>query len=144
MNLMEPILIIGAIVLGFVVLFFLLKPTRLKDDGHSLLFLQNQINELSRTIDSKLTESSRMAQSQFGESTKIIREITQELTRVNEGQKQVINVTEQLKNLQDILKNPKQRGVLGEYYLETVLSNVLPPGSYQVQYLSKTEQLLMR
>jgi len=134
MNLMEPILIIGAIVLGFVVLFFLLKPTRLKDDGHSLLFLQNQINELSRTIDSKLTESSRMAQSQFGESTKIIREITQELTRVNEGQKQVINVTEQLKNLQDILKNPKQRGVLGEYYLETVLSNVLPPGSYQVQY----------
>jgi DNA recombination protein RmuC len=43
-------------------------------------------------------------------------------------------VTEQLKHLQDILKNPKQRGVLGEYYLETVLGNVLPPGSYQIQY----------
>lgn len=131
---MESIFVIGTIVIGFVVLFFLLKPTRIKDDERSLLFLQNQINELSRTIDSKLTESSRMAQSQFGESTKIIREITQELTRVNEGQKQVMNVTEQLKNLQDILKNPKQRGILGEYYLETVLSNVLPPGSYQTQY----------
>jgi DNA recombination protein RmuC len=45
-----------------------------------------------------------------------------------------MNVTEQLKNLQDILKNPKQRGILGEYYLETVLKNVLPPGQYQMQY----------
>ncbi|MBU2575708.1 DNA recombination protein RmuC, partial [Patescibacteria group bacterium] len=36
--------------------------------------------------------------------------------------------------LENILKNPKQRGVLGEYYLENVLKNVLPPGSYQMQY----------
>ena len=33
-----------------------------------------------------------------------------------------------------IFKNPKQRGILGEYYLETVLKNVLPPGNYQMQY----------
>jgi DNA recombination protein RmuC len=39
-----------------------------------------------------------------------------------------------LQSLQDILKNPKQRGVLGEYYLETLLKNVLPPGSFQMQY----------
>ncbi|HPW34567.1 MAG TPA: DNA recombination protein RmuC, partial [Candidatus Paceibacterota bacterium] len=48
--------------------------------------------------------------------------------------KQVINFADQLKNLQDILKNPKQRGILGEYYLETVLKNVLPPGVFQMQY----------
>jgi DNA recombination protein RmuC len=36
--------------------------------------------------------------------------------------------------LQDIFKNPKQRGIIGEYYLETLLKNVLPPGSYQMQY----------
>jgi len=39
-----------------------------------------------------------------------------------------------LQSLENILKNPKQRGILGEYYLETVLKNVLPPGSYQMQY----------
>lgn len=103
-------------------------------DDQSLVMLQGQINELARTIDGKLSESSRLIQSQFGESTKIIREITTELTKVHEGHKQVMNVTEQLKNLQDILKNPKQRGILGEYYLETVLKNVLPPGQYQMQY----------
>lgn len=100
----------------------------------SLVLLQGQINELSRALDLKLGESTKAIQHQFGESTKIIREITSELTKVNEGQKQVLGITDQLKNLQDILKNPKQRGVLGEYYLQTVLENVLPPGSYQMQY----------
>jgi len=46
----------------------------------------------------------------------------------------VVNFADQLRKLEDTLTNPKQRGVLGEYYLETVLKNVLPPGSYQMQY----------
>jgi len=53
---------------------------------------------------------------------------------VGESSKQVFQVADQLKELQDILKNPKQRGVLGEYYLETVLQNVLPPESFKMQY----------
>lgn len=126
------ILIIGFGILAFLIIFFRQKTS--SGDERSLLLLQSQINELAKTIDSKLSESSQLIHSQFGESSRIIRDITQELTRVSEGQKQVINVTEQLKNLQDVLKNPKQRGVLGEYFLETVLGNVLPPGSYQVQY----------
>jgi DNA recombination protein RmuC len=36
--------------------------------------------------------------------------------------------------LQDILKNPKQRGVLGEYFLKTVLENVFAPNQFQMQY----------
>ena len=54
--------------------------------------------------------------------------------RVSESQKKVINVTDQLTDLQDIFKNPQQRGVVGEFYLETLLRNVMPPGSYQMQY----------
>jgi DNA recombination protein RmuC len=46
----------------------------------------------------------------------------------------VVDFADQLKNLQDILKNPKQRGVLGEYYLEALLKNIFPPGLYQMQY----------
>jgi DNA recombination protein RmuC len=41
-----------------------------------------------------------------------------------------------------MLKNPKQRGVLGEYYLETLLKNVLPPGSYQMQYAFKDGEIV--
>jgi len=45
-----------------------------------------------------------------------------------------LDFSSQLQNLQNILKNPKQRGVLGEYWLETLLSNVLSKENYQMQY----------
>ena len=64
----------------------------------------------------------------------IVRDVTERLTRLDETNKQVISFADQLQSLQDILKNPKQRGILGEYYLETLLKNVLPPGSYEMQY----------
>ncbi len=111
-------------------------------DDQGLMLIQNQINELTRAMDTKLGESNKVLREQFGESAKIIKEITRELTKVGEGQKQVMNITDQLKNLQDILKNPKQRGILGEYYLETVLKNVLPPGSFQMQYPFKNGEIV--
>src|SRR3990170_1460295 len=103
-------------------------------DAKALLMLQNQLNDLNRAMDAKLGESTRMVQHQFTESAKIIRDVTERLTKLDETNRQVVNFADQLQNLQDILKNPKQRGILGEYYLETVLKNVLPPGSYQMQY----------
>ncbi len=121
---------------GIAGIFWFLKSrfSQPKADDRALLLLQNQIQEIVRTLDLKLGESTKVFQRQFGESAKIIREITTELTKVGEGQKQVVDIAKQLENLQDILKNPKQRGVLGEYYLKTVLENVLPPGTFQMQY----------
>src|SRR3972149_5367033 len=106
-----------------VVIVLLVKNRDSKGDDKSALLLQNQMNEVNRTV-----------QKQYGESAKIIKEVTEGLTRLDQTNKQVINFADQLKSLQDILKNPKQRGVLGEYYLETLLKNVMPPGTYQMQY----------
>ncbi|MFA5083939.1 MAG: DNA recombination protein RmuC, partial [Candidatus Paceibacterota bacterium] len=131
------LIIILFVLLGGLALIFWFLRNRLsgpKNDEQSLLMLQNQITEISRTLDSKLGESTQMIQRQLNESIKVIEKNAQELTKVSEGQKQVIDITKQLDNLQDILKNPKQRGVLGEYFLKTVLENVLPPGSFQMQY----------
>ncbi len=125
--------IVAAII--FLIVLKLVKETQrdgLKND--SLILLQNQVAELSRVLDAKLGEVPKMMQAQFGESAKIIKEITGELVKVSEGQKQVVNLADQLRGIEDILKNPKQRGVLGEYFLEETLKNVLPPNSYQMQY----------
>ncbi len=101
-------------------------------------FLQKELQEMRKTFDSKLGENSReinaSVKAQLTESTKIVREVTEGLTKLGETNKQVIGFSEQLKNLSQVLQNPKQRGVLGEYYLETVLQNVLPPESYKIQY----------
>ena len=65
---------------------------------------------------------------------KIVTDVTERLTKLDETNRQVMNFTDQLKDLQDILKNPKQQGILGEYYLETLLKNILPPTGFQMQY----------
>lgn len=109
-----------------------------RGEQQGLLLLQNQIENLTKAIDSKLGESNKEMQStvraQFSESQKLIKDITEEITQVKETNKQVANVADRLKSLQNTLQNPKQRGVLGEYYLDTVLKNIFPPGQYQLQY----------
>lgn len=123
------------IIFGFFIFRFFKKQ---EPNSGGLILLQNQLGELAKTLDRRLSDSSRLMQdsltTQFSESTKIVRDITEKLTRLDETNRQVVGFADQLKNLQDILKNPKQRGILGEYYLETVLKNVLPPNSFQMQY----------
>lgn len=114
-------------------------------DDKGLMLLQNQIQELARTLDNRVAESSKQVhetvRTQLGESAKLIREVTEGLTKLDETNRQVVSFADQLQSLSDILKNPKQRGVLGEYYLETLLKNVLPPNSFEMQYkLGKNEE----
>ena len=111
--------------------------------------LLQQLNELSRNVDNKLgdvaknmdtkmyqssKEMRESVQHQTSESYKLLKDVTERLTKLDETNRQVVSFADQLQSLQDILKNPKQRGILGEYYLETLLKNVLPTGSFQMQY----------
>lgn len=118
---------------------------KLIQQSERLAQLSQQNHELRQELDKKLTETYRSNQEQFGQNAKIVQgissqsakliaDVTEKLTKLDETNKQVVNFSSQLQNLQDILKNPKQRGVLGEYFLEETLKNVLPPGSYQMQY----------
>ena len=95
--------------------------------------LVDQNEALRQTMDHKLSETHRTTQEQIGQSAKQIADVVAGLIKLEETNKQVVNFSAQLQNLQDILKNPKQRGVLGEYFLESVLKNVLPPSVYQMQ-----------
>jgi len=133
MDLTTIFLILIVAVLASTVFLLLRRKAESQENG-SLLMLQQQLGQIAQAVDSKLSESNKNAQEQFKHSADIIRNVTEKLTRLDETNKQVVGFADQLKSLQDILKNPKQRGVLGEYYLETVLKNVLPPGSYQMQY----------
>ncbi len=125
---------------------------RLIQQSEKLSNLSAQNSELRQELDRKLSETHKTNQDQFGQTTRIVQnitaqsaklisEVTEKLTKLDETNKQVVNFSAQLQNLQDILKNPKQRGVLGEYFLEETLKNVLPPGSYEMQYkMGKNEK----
>lgn len=113
-----------------------------KKDEAALTLLQQQLNQVSQTVDVKLAEANRLIHEQFGQSFKIISDVTQKLTQLDNTNKQIIGFAQQLQSLENILKNPKQRGILGEYYLETVLKNVLPPSVYQMQYKFKNGEIV--
>ncbi len=144
------IILVGVLVLGNAVLIWFVarkgKENKKPEDDTGLKLILEQVNELSRTVDAKIGETTKQmnesVRAQFGESAKLIREVTTGLTKLDETNRQVVSFADQLQNLQDILKNPKQRGILGEYYLETLLKNVLPPGGYQMQYGFKNGEIV--
>ena len=127
-------LYIGLVFAAVVLIWILLRKNNPKTEDQSILLIQAQLSKIVETLDKKLGESNESMKTQIGESNKLIKDITQQLTKVNETNKQVIDVTNQLKTIQNILMNPKQRGVFGEFFLETVLKNVLPPEHYSLQY----------
>jgi len=111
------IILLLAVIFGLYAVWRSLRDkTKTEEDPRSLLLLQNQVQDLMRVVDAKIND------------------VHGELIKLHETNNKVIGFTDQLQSLQDILKNPKQRGVLGEYYLETLLKNVLPPGAYKMQY----------
>jgi DNA recombination protein RmuC len=130
---------LGGLVAGIAIfLLFRRQNKPIAQDNGGMMQLQNLVLDLTKVIDGKLHENSKMVRdslhTQFGESQKLIKEITEELTSVKETGRRVETFAEQLQSLQDILRNPKQRGILGEYYLETLLRNIMPTECYQMQY----------
>jgi DNA recombination protein RmuC len=118
------------------------KPPNTSDSALLLKAEMTEINKsmmslkdgMQKQLSDQLGTSNRQMQAQFAASAKIITDVTQKLTELDKTNQSVGNVANELKTLQNVLQNPKQRGVLGEYYLEQILKNMLPPGTYQLQY----------
>lgn len=142
-------LIIVLLVVILATLAYLLWQRRTPQDTQSMLLLQQRIQELERSMEVKLGEgANRMFESmraQFGESQRLaadirdlvskqLTEVAREQTRTNEATTRFTAIAEQLANLEKVLKHQKQRGNLGEASLELILSNILPPGSFKMQY----------
>lgn len=96
--------------------------------------IQERMDKMHDQLTKNLTESSGTLQKHFVHTSGIIKDVTERLTKLDETNKQVLNFSGQLQSLENILKNPKHRGILGEYWLETLLGQVLQPTQYKTQY----------
>ena len=140
------VLVLSVLVIGFGIVITILN-SRLKDikNSSAVELMKSDVTELTRAVSQmqqnvgeRLDQSGRMTQlsvqRQLTESAKLISEVSSRLAKIDETNKRVVDVATELKMLQNVLQNPKQRGVFGEYYLQTVLENVLAPGQYAMQY----------
>lgn len=142
-------MVIAVIVLGVLVLvmgaLLLRGQSKPAADTQSALMLKADMTELNKSVaelkdglqkqlSDQLGSNNKQMAAQFQASAKIIQEVTTKLTELDRTNKNVGDIASELKMLQNVLQNPKQRGVIGEYYLEQILKNILPPGTYQLQY----------
>lgn len=142
-------IVLGVVIVGFIVVILVLS-WRLKElkNSTAVEMLKSDMTELSRGINSlqqavgdKIEKNNQSMQTsmqkQLSESAKIVADVSSRLAKLDETNRRVVDVADELKTLQTVLQNPKQRGVFGEYYLESVLDNILPSKSYKMQYRFK-------
>lgn len=149
---LTTILVIILIIAVLYLIFTIQNKNKVNDNSD----IQNQINQIANQLDQKLHETNRIIFDQMSASNqqlqnqnasgnellrkinennnRILQEVTEKLVKVEDTNQQVVGFAEQLQGLQNIFKNPKQRGIIGEFFLESILSNVLPESVYQVQY----------
>lgn len=143
---MTGVIILVVVALGFGAVIFVLsqKIKELKDESATSLLKQDMTNlseglqklndGLKDHLTDRLDKNNEQMARQYQASAKIIRDVTQKLTELDKTNRQVGDIATELRSLQNVLQNPKQRGVLGEFYLEQILQNLLPPGSYSLQH----------
>lgn len=94
----------------------------------------DQIDRLRKVFDEKLDDSNKTIHNHLEKSIETIKNVTEQLESLKGTNKQILDLSGQIKGLEDVLKNPKQRGILGEYFLGTLLKNLFSPAQYQMQY----------
>jgi len=138
-------IIVGLLVANAALIIYLIvrakKPAATQDTQllqQNLNHLSDNVNKLQDNlktqIDTKLDKNQESMSKQLHASSKLVQDVTERLTKLDETNKRVVDVADELRQLQNVLQNPKQRGVLGEFYLEQILQNLLPPSSYSLQY----------
>ena len=100
----------------------------------SRLELESKLSSINKEINNFHKTSKEDIQKQFSDSNKVIKDVTVELEKIKGTNQQVLSFANQMKSLEKILGNQKQRGIFGEIQLENLLANVLPPEIFRMQY----------
>lgn len=148
------LILLVVVIVGFIVVVAIMnqKLAEVKN-VNAVELMKSDVTELSRTIatmqqnvgerlDRSHTSAQASVQKQLSESARLVADVTQRLAKLDETNRRVVDVADELKTLQNVLQNPKQRGVFGEFYLQSVLENVLPPGQFALQHKFKDGEIV--
>ena len=90
------------------------------------------------TTKDALQKSLQQGQNNLNEnlqsSQKTLGQLNTQIGELQGTNKQMIRLGAEVRSLQEILSSPKLRGQMGEWSLKSLLENILPKDSYQLQY----------
>ncbi|MEN8175780.1 MAG: DNA recombination protein RmuC [Pseudomonadota bacterium] len=86
-----------------------------------------RLKEISGQVDKRLAEG-------FEKTTATFTQVLQHLTRIDEAQKKITELSSNVMTLQEILSDKRSRGAFGEVQLASLVRNILPEGSFSLQH----------
>lgn len=89
--------------------------------------IRTHLHSLTQQVNHKLSEG-------FEKTSSTFIDVVKRLTIIDEAQKKITELSNHVVSLQDVLVDKKARGAFGEVQLSTLISNMIPPSHYQMQY----------
>ncbi|MDI6766679.1 MAG: DNA recombination protein RmuC [Bacteroidota bacterium] len=151
---MEILLII--LVLLIAVLFFLLFKRRSSEQStqndQPLLLMQQQvealrtdvrsslqnvtenINQQLSTVTSQIQSQTSAVGNRLDNAARVINDVQKNLGELGQATREIKELGQSVSKLEELLQSPKLRGGLGEFLLEDLLKQVLPPQHFKMQY----------
>ncbi len=110
----------------------------LKDTSQSsatqLATLSQQLNERMKETSNTLQTTQASVGQRLDNAAQVVGQLQKKLGQLEESSKKIFDLGQGLQELKDILKNPKLRGNMGEFFLEDLLRQILPPEHYKIQH----------
>jgi DNA recombination protein RmuC len=106
---------------------------------------QNQLTQILNHVGERLRENTEMlqqGQQHLGErldgAAHLVGRMQKSLGTLEEASRRIFEVGKDISSLQEILRAPKLRGGMGEFFLEDLLRQVLPPAHFTMQHRFKS------
>lgn len=86
-----------------------------------------RLKEISNGVEKRLSEG-------FEKTTKTFSDILQRLALIDDAQKKITDLSNNVVSLQEVLNDKRSRGAFGEVQLNGLIRNVLPEQSFKLQH----------
>ncbi len=142
-------LIVAVLILVASIIFVFYKQARvdnaalyLKQDMEALRSdLKSSLDSLIKQVNERLTDNTAVLGQRLDHATKVVSSVSEHLGRIHEASTKIFDIGKDISSLQELLRAPKMRGGLGEFFLEDILSQVMTNSEFfQMQYMFKSGQ----
>jgi DNA recombination protein RmuC len=110
--------------------------------GQQIATLTTQMNERMKETSETLQNTQSSVGQRLDNAAQVVGQLKLKLGQMEEASKKIYDLGQGLQDLKDILKNPKLRGNMGEFFLADLLRQILPPEHYRIQHAFKSGEVV--
>lgn len=105
-----------------------------RQNREQVSLLTQQLNERMKETSTTLQSTQESVGQRLDNAARVVGDLQRKLGHLEESSKKIFDLGQGLQELKDILKSPKLRGNMGEFFLEDLLRQILPPEHYKLQH----------